>query len=108
MSMSKQYRKRCGSDTRHVGSGTKRLAIPTSDAVYPVPLSRPKPSKTIIAWLAFWAGFAALDYAADKRGQSLSSATRRLFRTETCTGRAVFSACHWAGAWVLYRHIVKR
>jgi hypothetical protein len=72
------------------------------------PLSPTSDAKHVAAWLAFWAGFAALDYAADKRGRSLSSATRRLFRTESRTGRIVFSVAHWAGAWVLYRHIVKR
>jgi hypothetical protein len=64
-------------------------------------------AKHVAAWLAFWAGFAALDYAADQRGRSLSSATRALFRTQTRPGRVLFSIAHWVGAWVLWRHIVK-
>lgn len=63
--------------------------------------------RCVAAWIAFWAGFAALDYTADRRGRSLSAATRALFHTHTPTGRTVFTGALAAGAVILHRHILK-
>jgi hypothetical protein len=62
----------------------------------------------VVAWLAFWAGFAALDLWADSRGQSLSTTTQHLFRTHHPVGRAAFTVALGSGAVVLWRHIVRR
>ena len=59
------------------------------------------------AWLAFWAGFAALDLAADRKGHSLCTATRRLFRAHTCAGKAAIVTGLLGGAGVLCWHLVK-
>lgn len=59
------------------------------------------------AWLTFWAGFALLDYAADKRGRSLCTSVRHLFRTDTAAGRAALTAFVVTGSGVLLRHLIK-
>jgi hypothetical protein len=63
--------------------------------------------KPAVAWAGFWLGFAALDFAADRRGVSLSHTTRNLFRTDTPAGAVAFSAALGAGAAILHRHIIK-
>lgn len=60
------------------------------------------------AWVGFWAGFAAVDYWADRNGLSLSHTTRHLFRTHTRVGAVVFTAALGTGALALHRHILKR
>jgi hypothetical protein len=63
--------------------------------------------RVIVAWLAFWAGFGLLDYWADRRGKSLCTATRHLFRTHTPAGRVTFTGAFTAGALILHRHLLK-
>lgn len=60
-----------------------------------------------VAWLAFWVGFGLLDYAADRRGRSLCTSTRRVFQTDRRAGRAAFTLALGAGALVLHRHVLK-
>jgi hypothetical protein len=64
--------------------------------------------RAVVAWLLFWVGFGLLDYAADRRGKSLCHAVRHLFRTNTCAGSAAFTATFGTGAFVLWRHVLKR
>lgn len=64
-------------------------------------------SRADAAWLAFWAAFGVLDWCADRRGVSLSVTARHLFRTDTRTGKAVFSLAYGAGAVALFAHVVK-
>ena len=63
--------------------------------------------RPVAAWCAFWVGFGLLDRAADRRGVSLSHATRRMFRTDTPAGQVAVTAAIGAGAAVLQRHILK-
>lgn len=67
-----------------------------------VPLKPP-----VVPWLAFWAGFAALDWWADRKGKSLSCAARHLFKTNHPAGRATFTIGLFGGALILWRHITK-
>lgn len=60
-----------------------------------------------IAWAGFWVTFGIVDWAADKRGLSLCSATRWAFRTNTAAGRLAFTAAYGTGAMVLYAHVAK-
>lgn len=55
------------------------------------------------AWVTFWVGFGLLDYAADRKGKSLCTSARRVLRTDTSTGKAVFTA----GLVVLWKHVLK-
>lgn len=64
-------------------------------------------SRVDAAWLGFWAGFGILDYAADRRGRSLCTSTRHLFRTDTKAGKLAFTAAYGAGALILFAHVVK-
>lgn len=63
--------------------------------------------RAVVGWLAFWAGFAALDVAADRRGASLCTATRRLFRTDTPAGKVALTAFLGTGHAVLHAHLLK-
>lgn len=63
--------------------------------------------RPMVAWLTFWAGFAALDYWADRRGHSLSVTARHAFRTHHPVGRAAFTIALTVGAIALERHINK-
>lgn len=59
------------------------------------------------AWVAFWVGFGLLDYAADRRGKSLCTSARHMFRTDTPMGKLRFAAGYGAGALILFAHVVK-
>lgn len=61
-----------------------------------------------VAWLAFWVGFGLLDYAADRRGRSLCTSTRRVFHTDTPAGRAALDGSLAIGYLVLRRHLLRR
>lgn len=65
------------------------------------------PRPAVVPWLTFWAGFAVLDYWADRRGMSLSHATRHLFRTQHPAGRTLFAVALGLGYATLHRHILK-
>lgn len=69
--------------------------------------SGPAPRKPVAGWLLFWIGFAALDLAADRRGASLCTAVRHIFRTHTPTGRVVLTAALGTGTLILHRHLLK-
>lgn len=58
-------------------------------------------------WGGFWVAFGLADYAASKRGASLSQTSREVFRTHTKAGAFAFSAALGAGAAILHRHILK-
>lgn len=58
-------------------------------------------------WLAFWAGFAALDLYADHRGKSLCTSVRRLARADTPAGRARLDLALDVGEFILHRHLMK-
>lgn len=60
-----------------------------------------------VAWLAFWTGFGLLDYAADRRGRSLCTSVRHVFRTDTTPGKLVFAGAFFGGAGILFSHVVK-
>jgi hypothetical protein len=64
-------------------------------------------NKTDAAWLTFWAGFGVLDYAADRKGKSLCTSARHLFRTDRPGGKLAFTAAFGTGALVLFAHVVK-
>lgn len=62
--------------------------------------------QAIAAWLAVWTAFGFADYLIHKRGRTtLSKAGRRLFRTQTPAGRAVFTAAYFGSAYVLWHHV---
>lgn len=61
-----------------------------------------------VAWLAFWVGFGLLDYAADRRGRSLCTSARHIFRTETPRGKLAFAAAYGAGSAILFAHVIKQ
>ncbi len=60
-----------------------------------------------VAWLGFWAGFAALDYWASKRDASLCGTARHMFHTDTKPGRLALTAGLFGGAYVLRKHVLK-
>ena len=64
-------------------------------------------TRTDAAWLSFWAGFAALDYAADRKGRSLCTTARHLLHTDTRGGKLAFCALYGTGALILFAHVVK-
>jgi hypothetical protein len=64
-------------------------------------------SRVDAAWLGFWVGFGLLDYAADRRGMSLCTSARHVFRTSTPAGKLAFAAAYGTGTLVLFAHVVK-
>lgn len=60
------------------------------------------------AWLAFWAGFATLDFAADRRGRSLCTSVRHVFRSDTPFGGVALDVALACGYLVLRRHLRTR
>lgn len=63
--------------------------------------------RLVLAWSAFWVGFGVLDYAADRHGNSLCTAIRRVFHTDTPAGQVALTAALGAGRAVLERHLLK-
>lgn len=62
--------------------------------------------KAALGWAAFWSGFIALDVWADGHGASLSTTSRRVFRTDTRLGRAAVTGVLVGGSAALWDHIV--
>lgn len=58
-------------------------------------------------WLAFWAGFAALDLYADHHGKSLCRSVRRVAGTDTRAGRVRLTLALGSGWLILHRHLMK-
>lgn len=63
-------------------------------------------TRAALGWAGYWAGFIALDLWADSHGASLSTTTRRVFRTHTKVGRAIATGVIAGGATALWDHII--
>lgn len=64
--------------------------------------------RVVVFWSLFWAGFAVLDLAADRRGASLCTGVRHIFKAHTPAGRARMLTVYAVGAYVLGAHLGKQ